>query len=260
MPAAPPGPAAPPPVWQQTGGFSPTSRGFPLTSNTLAIKLVYVVHSISTFVPIQDAEPHETKAPARNDAVACLWPHLREGRRTFDTVTIVSSYLLILAEREAVAWVLRESRMAFPPTRRSEVSRLAVGDELFILTTRGCWHNPTRDRTRVIGRATVGTSVVAYDEPVIIAGRDFTRGCDITITSLAPYLAGVDLVPLVPQLGAFPDKRAGAWSIRLRRPLLEIPSTDAQLLTVELSSVAVHPADTIPHYLVSIRPVRAINR
>ncbi|WP_449060424.1 hypothetical protein [Planomonospora algeriensis] len=144
----------------------------------------------------------------------------------------MSSYLLILGEREAVAWVLRQSRMAFPPTRRTEVDRLKVGDELFVLTTRGCWHNPTRDRTRVIGRATVTAGVTAYDEPVTIAGRDFT------VESLTPYLTGVELVALVPRLETFPDKRDGAWSIRLRRPLLEVTEADARLLRSELGAVA----------------------
>jgi hypothetical protein len=165
-------------------------------------------------------------------------------------------YLLVLSEREAVAWVLRESRMAFPPTSRSEVNRLKVGDDLFVLTTRGCWHNPTRDRTRVIGLAKVTSDVVAYDEPVTIAGRDFTRGCRLGIETLAPYLIGVDLVPLVPLLDAFPDKRSSAWSIRLRRPLLEITEPDANLLRQELAAVAGVPSDVIPNYLANIRPVQ----
>ncbi|MEV6986151.1 hypothetical protein AB0M95_33500 [Sphaerisporangium sp. NPDC051017] len=168
---------------------------------------------------------------------------------------IVSSYLLILGEREAVAWVLREGRMAFPPTSRSEVGKLKVGDELFILTTRGCWHNPTRDRTRVIGTAKVLSDVVAYEEPVTIAGRDFTRGCEIKVEQLTPYLTGVELVPLVPQLETFPDKRAGAWSIRLRRPLLEITEADARLLRDALSTMSGEPADVLPGYLANIRPV-----
>ncbi|WP_239089524.1 hypothetical protein [Sphaerimonospora thailandensis] len=166
----------------------------------------------------------------------------------------MSAYLLILGEREAVAWVLRESRMAFPPTSRSEVNRLKVGDELFVLTTRGCWHNPTRDRTRVIGLATVTSPVVPYDRPVTIAGRDFTRGCDIGLRALTPYLTGVELAPLVPRLAAFPDKNA--WSIRLRRPLLELGESDAGLLTRELDGVARDPAELILGYLSAIRPVR----
>ncbi|WP_239115009.1 hypothetical protein [Planotetraspora kaengkrachanensis] len=170
----------------------------------------------------------------------------------------MSSYLLILGEREAVAWVLRESRMAFPPTSRSEVNRLKVGDDLFVLTTRGCWHNPTRDRTRAIGIAKVTSDVVAYAEPVTIAGRDFTRGCQLSLEALAPYLTGVDLVPLVPLLDAFPDKRPGAWPIRLRRPLLQITESDADLLRQNLAAVAAIPSEVVPGYLANIRPVRKI--
>ncbi|WP_328814363.1 hypothetical protein [Nonomuraea cypriaca] len=170
------------------------------------------------------------------------------------------SYLLILGEREAVAWVLRESRMAFPSRSRSEVAKLKIGDDLFILTTRGCWHNPARDRTRIIGHAKVATSVVTYDEPVTIAGRVFTRGCELSIKTLTPYLTGIELVPLVPQLDAFPDKRSGAWFIRLRRPLLEISDDDAQLLRHELRNVCRDAATVIPEYLAAIRPVHAISR
>lgn len=163
------------------------------------------------------------------------------------------SYLLVLGEREALAWVLRTSRMAFPPTTRREVDGLAVGDELYLLTTRGCFHNPTRDRTRVIGRATVTTPVVPYEVPVTIAGRDFTRGCDLVVHDLAWYLGGVELGPLVPRLSAFPDKRA--WSIRLRRPLLEISSADAALVDRELQEHVRPAAEAVPEYLARIRPV-----
>ncbi|GAA3257458.1 hypothetical protein GCM10020216_095190 [Nonomuraea helvata] len=167
---------------------------------------------------------------------------------------VVVAYLLILSEREAVAWVLRESQMAFPQTNRSEVNRLKVGDDLFVVTTRRCWHNPTRDRTRVIGTAVVTSEVVPYEKPVAIAGRDFTRGCDITVRALAPYLMGLDLASLIPRLDAFPNK--SAWSIRLRRALLEISTSDATLLKQEFEGVAREPAAVIPIYLSSIRPIR----
>lgn len=157
------------------------------------------------------------------------------------------SYLLILGERGAVAWVLRESRMAFPPTRRAEIDRLAAGDELLIFTTRGCWHNPTRDRGRVIGAAEVTSPVVPYEQPVEIASRTFTRGCDIAVRSLAPCREGVELAPLVPRLEAFPD--GPGWGIRLRRPLLELPSGDAALLRRELAEIATDPSRTVDGYL-----------
>lgn len=169
----------------------------------------------------------------------------------------ISTYLLILSEREAVAWVLRESRMAFPATRRPEVERLRVADRLLLLTTRGCWRNPTRDRTRVIGLAAVATSVRAYEKPVTIAGREFTRGCDIRVKQLCPYLTGVDITPLVPELDAFPDKRAGAWSMRLRRPLLQVTEADSDLICSKLNIAAGQPGDLVPEYLAKIRPVAA---
>lgn len=157
------------------------------------------------------------------------------------------SYLLIIGEREALAWVLRESRMAFPPTRRAEVDRLAGGDELYIFTTRGCWHNPSRDRGRVIGHAVVTSPVVAYDRPVEIAGREFTRGCGIEIRSLAPVREGVELAPLVPRLAAFPE--GNGWGVRLRRPLLELPATDAALIRDQLAQASYEPGEVLRDYL-----------
>ena len=157
------------------------------------------------------------------------------------------SYLLVLGEREAVGWVLRESRMAFPSTPRAEVDRLTPGDKLLIYTTRGCWHNPTRDCGRIVGWARVASPVVAYDKPVTIAGRDFTRSCDLTVRRLTPLGQGVELAPLIPQLEAFPNKKA--WSVWLRRPLLELPPGDAALLRRGLEPIACDVKVTAPDYI-----------
>ena len=69
------------------------------------------------------------------------------------------NYLLVIGERAALAWVLAEQQMAFPVLRRSQAMALEVGDELLIYTTRGCFHNPTRDAGRVMALASVATSV-----------------------------------------------------------------------------------------------------
>ncbi|WP_250574102.1 hypothetical protein [Nonomuraea sediminis] len=68
----------------------------------------------------------------------------------------------------------------------------------------------------------------------------------------------MELVPFVPRLAAFPDKRDGAWSIRLRRPLLEISPADAALLRDALTQIAVRPADVVGEYLDKIKPVRRV--
>ncbi|MFE6895597.1 hypothetical protein ACFVFJ_01875 [Streptomyces sp. NPDC057717] len=168
------------------------------------------------------------------------------------------SYLLILGEREAVAWVLRERRMAFPPGRRTEVARLEPGDELLIYTTRGCWHNPGRDRGRVIGQAQVISPVRTLETPVEIAGREFVSECDLDVQTLTPFLTGVELAPLVERLDAFPS--AAGWSCRLRRPLLELSKRDAAVLRKRLIDMERPVDDLVGKYLASIRPVQVQRR
>lgn len=159
----------------------------------------------------------------------------------------VDSYLNIIGDRVALAWVLRNSMIGFPTTRRSEVDALKPGDELFILSTRGCFRNPTRDRTRVIGRAILSTPVTFAKNPVELIGRTFDRIASLQIISLAPVLSGIELAPLVPQLYAFPNKET--WSIRLRRPLLRLPKADADLFRQLLNNIAEDPHTVLQGYL-----------
>jgi hypothetical protein len=163
------------------------------------------------------------------------------------------AYLLVLGEREAIRWVLREQRMAFPSTRRAEVSALEVGDELFLYTTRGAWHNPTRDRGRVIGHATVASAVRAFDQPLEISGRQFHSGCRLRIDSVAPYPSGVVLASLVDRLAVFPKPHA--WSAYLRRALLQLPEVDVALLAQELKPHTVEPGHAAATY--ASRPLAA---
>ena len=149
------------------------------------------------------------------------------------------SYLLILGDRDAIAWVLREQRMAFPETPRAEVAALTEGDRLFLYATRGAWRNPTRDRGRVIGTASVQSAVRAFDEPIEIAGRHFVSGCTLATDGLVPYPGGVELQPLVQRLDAFP--RPEIWSVYLRRALLRISATDARLLARVLRPTLIRP-------------------
>ena len=141
---------------------------------------------------------------------------------------MTAAYLLILGDREAIAWVLREQRMAFPRTPRQEVAALSIGDRLYMYATRGAWRNPTRDRGRVIGTARVTSPVRVFDDPVEIAGRSFHSGCTLAVEGLVPFPQGVELQPLVRELAAFPKPES--WSIYLRRALLRLPPADAELL------------------------------
>lgn len=161
------------------------------------------------------------------------------------------TYLLILGEGEAITWVLREQRMAFPATPRAEVARLAVGDQLLMYATRGAWHSPTRDRGRIIGTATVSSAVRRLDEPLTVAGMPFVSECELTIDGVAAYPHGLELQPLVELLAAFPKPHA--WSIYLRRSLLELPAQDAALLGARLEEIVVDRQSALPTYPTSFR-------
>lgn len=148
--------------------------------------------------------------------------------------------------------------MAFPSTSRREVSELRVGDALFLTTTRGCFHNPTRDFTRVIASGHVLSEVAPLETPVEIAGREFTRECSLSVDLLSPYLDGVEVAPLVEKLDAFAG--SAAWGMRMRRPLVELSPRDAKLLNRRLEKVAADPSETQPTYLARIRPVATFAR
>lgn len=155
-------------------------------------------------------------------------------------------YLLVIGEREALRWILSTERMAFPERRRHDARRLCPGDGLLLYTTRGAFHNPTRDRGRVIGEARVASPALGLDSPIVVAGREFTTACDIEVLSLAPVLHGVELAPLVTDMKAFPDP--ATWSVRLRRPLVPLPAADANRLRRELRRVAGDPSAALSGY------------
>jgi hypothetical protein len=152
----------------------------------------------------------------------------------------VAAHLLILGDRDTLRCVVRNERMAFEMHRKNDVTRLAVGDTLFLYTTRGCFHNPTRDRGRVIGHAVVTSPVKPLEEHVAVMDREFELGCTFNLVALAPRHEGVLLADLVPRLDAFPVK--SAWSTRMRRPLLTLPRKDAALVERELARIVGDPA------------------
>jgi hypothetical protein len=162
-----------------------------------------------------------------------------------------ASYLLVISDRNALAWVVREQRMAFPALRRREVTRLRPGDALLLYTTRGCFHNPTRDRGRLIGIATATSAVTDLDPAIQVAGREFPLGCDLQIERLAPLRGGVELAPLVSRLRVFPDP--ASWSARLRRPLLALPAGDARLLRRQIEGVAGAASEVAADYAGAAR-------
>jgi hypothetical protein len=162
----------------------------------------------------------------------------------------VPVHLLILGERAGLAWVLTREQMAFAQHRRAEAGQVSVGDEFLLYTTRACFHNPTRDRGRVIGRAHVESSVTPLEKTVTIGGRDFELSCSIRLDQLLPRGEGVILSELVSELVVFPNPNA--WSALLRRPVLTLPQPDVDLVVERLGQDGAPRAtalEAVPTYL-----------
>ncbi|MCS7007277.1 MAG: hypothetical protein NZL88_06960 [Gaiellaceae bacterium] len=164
-----------------------------------------------------------------------------------NSAVVAAHYLLPIADREPLSWILREQRTAFGEHRAREAQALEVGDVLYLYTTRGCFRNPTRDRGRVIGRATVKTPARRAPRAPAFGGREFPYVVELAIDSLAPLREGLKLAPLVPRLPrTFPDPRS--WSVRLRRALVALDPDEAALVERELAPHVVDYANAIGSY------------
>lgn len=160
------------------------------------------------------------------------------------------AHFLVLSERSALAWVLGVQRMAFPAHRVAEARRLPLRHRLFLYTTRGCFHNPTRDRGRIIGTATIESPVSDLQDPMQLAGRVFTAGCRLAIPKLIPRSEGLDLAPLVPHLVSFPNKHA--WSARMRQTLVPIAAEDVPFIDQLLSPLLIPRRRALISYLSAV--------
>lgn len=159
----------------------------------------------------------------------------------------MSSYLLPIAERAPLRWIVAEQRTAFARPRARDASRLAEGDRMLLYTTRGCFHNPTRDRGRVIGLATVSAPARESERPVRFGDVEYPIMVKLWIGALAPFRGGVELAPLVSRLAStFPDP--ASWSARMRRALVPLAESDADVLVSLLEPVTRPYAEVAVEY------------
>jgi hypothetical protein len=160
----------------------------------------------------------------------------------------MTSYLLPIADREPLAWIVREQRTAFAEHRVRAATALEPGDVLLLYTTRGCFRNPTRDRGRVIGRAVVTTRAKQARRAPKFGNREYPHVVQLSIESLTPCREGIELAPLVPKLrGTFPDP--ATWSLRLRRALVPLDTRDAAVVERELRTIGRPYGESLSSYL-----------
>jgi hypothetical protein len=164
---------------------------------------------------------------------------------------MAADFLLVLGDREPLAWVLTEQRMAFPEHRARQAAALSVGDRLFLYTTRGCFRSYSHDRGRVVGEAIVTSAVSLLDVPVEFDDQPFPLGCGLQITGLAPRNEGLEITNVVEALHLFPNPRA--WAIQLRRVLAPLDRHDAGVLHRKLDGLTRPLQESRDEYLARTR-------
>lgn len=116
-------------------------------------------------------------------------------------------------------WVITHGLMAVGARVRSLPE---PDDRLVLYTSRGAFHNPTRDRAQVIGLG------IATSEPrnrqVVVAGRRYERSFGLEIARISEPRQGLDFASLVPRLDFITKK--SSWGGALRRPVVRISEKD----------------------------------
>ncbi len=144
------------------------------------------------------------------------------------TATAQNGWLVVFSEIDGLRWVLKNRKMAFSAATCPRAARIEPGDEMILYVARGAFHNPTRDRSQVIGLATVAGPVKRLRKPVSIAGRDFTCACPLEFGLVLPERHGVPVEPLVDRLSFI--QRKEVWGQYLRSGLIRLSTQDLALL------------------------------
>lgn len=134
------------------------------------------------------------------------------------------SWLFVIADRAALHWVLSQQRMAF----RSHVHThgLTVGDDVVVYATRGCWHNPTRDRAQVAAIGKIASSV--KERPIDVAGEGLARHCRLRLEIVLPEREGFPFSDLVDRLRL--TRGRSHWGPLLRRTIVALDPGDFALI------------------------------
>lgn len=125
-------------------------------------------------------------------------------------------WIWIFGEVAGLRWVVDNQQMAFPPASRARARRIRAGDRAVLYTSRGAFHNPTRDEARLAGLATV-TGACKLSEEIEIAGREFTWACPITVDVLLPERQGPSVRALAPSFTSSSAPKRGVATSAARR-------------------------------------------
>lgn len=148
-------------------------------------------------------------------------------------------WIWVFGEIKGLRWVLQHRRMAFRASARRALG-IQPGDLAVLHVSRGAFHNPTRDISRLAGIVEVTSPVVAGD-PVTIADREFSLVCHIRPLVVLPEREGPEVKPLATRLSFV--KRPEVWGHYFRNSPAPISAGDYNVLAEAIEQwQAGHPS------------------
>ena len=133
-------------------------------------------------------------------------------------------WVWVFGEITALRWVVEHEQMLFAEHQKRRLAGMRSGDRAVLYTTRGAFHNPTRDEARLVGLATVKTNPSQMDSPVMFGDREFPWAGPISIDLLLPERTGASVRDLVARLDLV--KKPHAWSSYFRQSPIRIGRAD----------------------------------
>jgi len=137
--------------------------------------------------------------------------------------------------------------MAFREHVRTEL--LAVGDQVGIYATRGCWHNPTRDQAQVAAVGTVASPV--RTRSVAVHDEVMPRSCRLRLDTVLEERRGVPFQLLVNRLAL--TKGRQSWGPVMRRTIVSLTDDDMMIIQSE-----VRHASRVDHASANLRSTRSM--
>jgi hypothetical protein len=145
-------------------------------------------------------------------------------------------WVWVFGEIVALRWVVEHQRMLFADHQQRRLTTMRAGGRAVLYTSRGAFHNPTRDEARLVGLATVQAAPTPADQPVAFGDRQFTWACPISIDLLLPERTGASVRDLVPTLDLV--KKPHAWSSYFRQSPVKVSEADFERMVTALTAHA----------------------
>jgi hypothetical protein len=154
----------------------------------------------------------------------------RKVGRPMEEVEDRQAWLIVLADRLGLEWVLEHRQMAFPPSVCPNARRIRAGDGFLVYGAA-----PLGKKLLGAGRFSSGSRPLSPS--IRLKFRELACVVDLDFDRILSPEEGLPFKPLVPRLKFI--GRPEVWGTYLRRAILPLPAGDAAVLTQAFAHAAV---------------------